>query len=400
MSSVRKRLTAALGAAWDKVRNDLPVRPAVAASLAAVAILAATSAAAIHASGPSSSASPDAEGAIAQAPDEPESDATPDASSIVRELRFAGEDVSVSEGTSIDIESSNGEVWVAERTADGGASVELAARRCAALASALADAGDTTRVTWSIMRDDGTVAFTVSFACGDAARGLAASGEPATLDTLLEASEGWAIDDATYEATGGDSSGIAQAGGREPVGPDKEPLVAPSASGSTEVEGAESSGVDDAEPEATGSAGTPSKGSESGATSGSQGSTASSGSQPTTSSPGHAHSWEPVYSQRWVQDSAAWDETVVVSAAWDEPVYQSVDKIGCTSCGALFNSIEEWGEHSTSAHNDEASYSSVTQRVQVDTIHHDAVTEVVHHEATGHNESFVSGYRCSCGATK
>lgn len=49
--------------------------------------------------------------------------------------------------------------------------------------------------------------------------------------------------------------------------------------------------------------------------------------------------------------------------------------------------------------------------VQVGTIHHDAETTVVHHEATGHNEQVVdqeawdetvtTGYKCSgCGATK
>lgn len=96
----------------------------------------------------------------------------------------------------------------------------------------------------------------------------------------------------------------------------------------------------------------------------------------------HTHDWQPVYESVWVQDSAA----------WDEPVYSTVTKIRCSQCGELFDSLDELFAHGDAVHPDFCSYSSVAVKVQTGTKHHDA---------TGHYEQRVVGYRCStCGATK
>ena len=70
----------------------------------------------------------------------------------------------------------------------------------------------------------------------------------------------------------------------------------------------------------------------------------------------------------------AWDEQVLVSEAWDEPVYDFADQ--CNKCDfTTFDGdaiTEHCFEHQSGYH---------TVRVQVDTIHHDAVYETVHHDA-------------------
>ena len=113
----------------------------------------------------------------------------------------------------------------------------------------------------------------------------------------------------------------------------------------------------------------------------------------------HAHDWQPVCQSVWVQDSAA----------WDEPAYSTVVKYRCNGtvevidehgnvvkphvdCGALFDTVYEYVIHSDDVHNSESSYSTKAVRVQTGTRHHDA---------TGHYEQVVVGYRCTgCGATK
>ena len=96
----------------------------------------------------------------------------------------------------------------------------------------------------------------------------------------------------------------------------------------------------------------------------------------------HTHDWEPVYQSVWVQDSAA----------WDEPTYSTVVKYRCSVCGKLFDSVVEWDNHDADVHGFTGSYSTVSESVQTGTKHHDA---------TGHYEQQVTGYRCAgCGATK
>ena len=173
--------------------------------------------------------------------------------------------------------------------------------------------------------------------------------------------------------------------------------------------------------------------------------------QPQTTA--HTHAWVPVtsvahhdatYKTVWVQDSAAWDETVITKAAWDEqvlvqdaydenvmisdaydePVYAWVGI--CNECGHKFldpnedigdhmgagcwsSWHDEWMQVGTTHH--DAVYQTVHHEATYQTIHHEAETTIVHHDATGHNEqavdqaawdeTVITGYTCSgCGAVK
>lgn len=173
--------------------------------------------------------------------------------------------------------------------------------------------------------------------------------------------------------------------------------------------------------------------------------------QPQTTA--HTHAWVPVtkvvhhdatYKTVWVQDSAAWDETVITKAAWDEqvlvqeaydenvlvqeaydePVYARVEV--CNACGHVFlDPNEDINEHMAAGcwsswhgenmqvgttHHD-AVYQTVHHDATYQTVHHEAETTIVHHDATGHNEqavdqaawdeTVITGYTCSgCGAVK
>ena len=173
--------------------------------------------------------------------------------------------------------------------------------------------------------------------------------------------------------------------------------------------------------------------------------------QPQTTA--HTHAWVPVtsvvhhdatYKTVWVQDLAAWDETVITKAAWDEqvlvqdawdeqvmvqdaydePVYAWVGI--CNGCGHKFldpnedidvhmgtgcwsSWHDEWMQVGTTHH--DAVYQTVHHDATYQTVHHEAETTIVHHDATGHNEQVVdqaawdetviTGYTCSgCGAVK
>ena len=173
--------------------------------------------------------------------------------------------------------------------------------------------------------------------------------------------------------------------------------------------------------------------------------------QPQTTA--HTHAWIPVtsvvhhdatYKTVWVQDFAAWDETVITKAAWDEqvlvqdawdeqvmvqdaydePVYDWVDI--CNTCGHKFLDMSddisdhmaagcwsswhaEWMQVETTHH--DAVYQTVHHDATYQTVHHEAETTIVHHDATGHNEqavdqaawdeTVITGYTCSgCGAVK
>ena len=140
----------------------------------------------------------------------------------------------------------------------------------------------------------------------------------------------------------------------------------------------------------------------------------------------HTHSWQPVtkvvhhdaqYTTRWVQDSAAWDEQVIVKDAWDEPytTYDEVWHVICSDCGSY---MEGWSEAAQEQHIEEHMlsggiggwYTNCEYIPRTAYIHHDAEYTTVHHDATGHNEQVIvkdaydetvtTGYRCSCGATK
>lgn len=97
-------------------------------------------------------------------------------------------------------------------------------------------------------------------------------------------------------------------------------------------------------------------------------------SKPETSEPVHTHSWEEVTKTEsvWVQDSAG------------EPIYEKRNV--CNHCGYISSSNSEAIDHSV-----DCGYGYSSKKVQVGTS-----------EPTGHyeNKTTVTGYKCSCGATK
>ncbi len=70
----------------------------------------------------------------------------------------------------------------------------------------------------------------------------------------------------------------------------------------------------------------------------------------------------------WVQDSAAWDETVVTGSV-----------VVCNGCDGHFNTYDEWWNHA-------GSYASQNDWSH-GAYHTIPTTSVVHHDATGHNET-------------
>lgn len=119
-----------------------------------------------------------------------------------------------------------------------------------------------------------------------------------------------------------------------------------------------------------------------------------------------------------VMTKEAWDEQVQVSEAWDEPVYEYY--YTCNRCGFQTQDGYDITDHCA---DDNSGYH--TERIQVDTIHHDAGYETVHHDAeyttVHHNAEYTTvhhdaeyttvhhdavthtetTYTCSgCGATK
>ena len=120
---------------------------------------------------------------------------------------------------------------------------------------------------------------------------------------------------------------------------------------------------------------------------------------PIAAKPQHTHTWVAQtknvyheatghYENKWVEDSAAWDED------------QYTEKVVC-GCGAVFDNDNQWEHHSL---NTDCIYGYSVLPVKTGTIHH---------EATGHNEqkwvqdsaawteTVTTGYKCSgCGATK
>ena len=324
-------------------------------------------------------------------------------------LEYAGEDVSPGEDAGLEVEADSGHVLVTQRSDDGAeARVEAAAKRSAALMSELsgrsvggAQASD---VTWVMADADGTARVAVRNTPESGSTAAAADPSADTsMETALEGSDGWAMDDRTHQGLE-DGTSVPQSGGKTPTAPDGTEIVAPGDVESTdEAVDAESSGDDatDVPDGAANSSGgassaseTPSGSASSGTASSAQSSPAttpsgstpsgqtSSGGSPSGSQQAHTHDWEPVYQSVWVQDSAA----------WDEPTYSTVVKYRCSVCGKLFDSVVEWDNHDADVHGFTGSYSTVSESVQTGTKHHDA---------TGHYEQQVTGYRCAgCGATK
>jgi hypothetical protein len=86
--------------------------------------------------------------------------------------------------------------------------------------------------------------------------------------------------------------------------------------------------------------------------------------------------YENVTSQQWVQDTAAYDETVVDQAAYNDPGYYK-----CV-CGYTTSDINDIYDH---CEQDMGTFFHVAGT------YHPAVTHTIHHDATGHYETVVTG---------
>lgn len=112
----------------------------------------------------------------------------------------------------------------------------------------------------------------------------------------------------------------------------------------------------------------------------------------------HTHTWVRYVANTINHPEQGHYETKVVKAAYDEPQYDWHDV--CNKCGADLGDGLDGGE-AIANHGDicDGSYSNV--RVQVGTIHHDAVTEQVYVVDKAAYTENVYGERCSgCGAIK
>ena len=135
--------------------------------------------------------------------------------------------------------------------------------------------------------------------------------------------------------------------------------------------------------------------------------------------PEHTHTWTPVTTTihhdatGHYEDVVVGTRTVVDKEAWYEPIYEwkYMGKTRCIKCGQVFNTADECFDHQdVLADNGDythGSYEFIAEKVQTDTIHHEAET----HEETitekrwvedtaAYDETVITGYVCSCGAKK
>lgn len=145
----------------------------------------------------------------------------------------------------------------------------------------------------------------------------------------------------------------------------------------------------------------------------------SSTSDATPSTPEHTHTWNPVTTTVHHEatghytDVVVGTRTVVDKEAWDEPVYEwQYTKTRCKGCGQIFDTGDEWGAHVTYQEDvlddwSHGSYEVIAEKVQVDTIHHEAETHEEDikekrwvEDTAAYDETVITGYTCSCGATK
>ena len=133
--------------------------------------------------------------------------------------------------------------------------------------------------------------------------------------------------------------------------------------------------------------------------------------------PTHTHSWEAVTktvhheaeTKTVHHDAVTKTETVTVvdKEAWDEPIYES--RYICNKCGFSTKDGGEIGDHITG----DCDSGYRVGKVQIGTKHHDAITHqeertVVVKPAWDEtvivkpawDETVITGYKCSCGATK
>lgn len=314
---------------------------------------------------------------------------------VESDLAYAGEDVTAEAG-SAEATATDGHVMVAQRTDDGAeARVEASAKRAAATMSALAnrtvEGAKVSDVTWVMCDPEGTpkVAVRVTPESPSVATAAGDASTDQSVADVLAGTDGWVISTDAHDALP-DPDSVPQTGGTAPTAPDGSAVAVDTTPAGSDGETDDATVATDAGGDAGASSqGNPATTGGSSTTSGPSSPSTPSASGPSSSgSPSsgaqqtHTHDWQPVYQSVWVQDSAA----------WDEPVYSTVVKYRCQACGALFDNLDELMDHGDAVHNSESSYSTKAVQVQTGTRHHDA---------TGHYEQQVTGYRCTgCGATK
>lgn len=302
------------------------------------------------------------------------------------DLSYAGTDVTADVGTA-QVTADNGHIMVTQ-SSDNNASerVDYAAKRSAATMAKVSDdyvtvkGSKPTDVTWVMCDTEGTPKVAVRVT-PDSESTKAATDETADSSTqsAVTGSDGWSMSEDTHDALD-DPDVIPETGSNVPTKPDGTDIVPPTKNvdeGNTEQSSNNEEGNTENNSADTGSDNSSSN--DTPAPAPSNNTPAPSGD---SQQPAHTHTWEPIYQTKWVQDSAA----------WDEPIYSSTVKVRCQACGALFDTLDEYEDHDEDVHNMNSSYSS--QRVTTQ-------TGTKHHDATGHYEQVVTGYRClGCGATK
>ena len=145
----------------------------------------------------------------------------------------------------------------------------------------------------------------------------------------------------------------------------------------------------------------------------------SSTSDTTPSTPEHTHTWNPVTTTVHHEatghytDVVVGTRTVVDKEAWDEPVYEwRAYGVRCKGCGQIFDSENEFFTHSDYQADvlddwGHGSWEVLFRNEQVDTIHHEAETHEEDikekqwvEDTAAYDETVITGYTCSCGATK
>ena len=114
-----------------------------------------------------------------------------------------------------------------------------------------------------------------------------------------------------------------------------------------------------------------------------------------TVKPSHTHNYNIPITKTVHHDAITHQETKVVQAAYDEPTYES--RYICNRCGYSSKDIHDIGDHIS----DVCGGGYHVGKVQTGTTHHDAVTETVTVvDKAAYDETIITGYKCSCGATK
>lgn len=145
----------------------------------------------------------------------------------------------------------------------------------------------------------------------------------------------------------------------------------------------------------------------------------SSTSDTTPSTPEHTHTWTPVTTTIYHEATGHYEDvvvgtrTVVDKEAWDEPMYEwRAYGVRCKGCGQIFDSENEFFTHSDYQADvlddwGHGSWEVLFRNEQVDTIHHEAETHEEDikekqwiEDTAAYDETVITGYTCSCGATK